>query len=104
MIKLDSKSFMMIEPQKQKTEPLSDELVKKAKLIKQSLKTESYMTKGFHICKCGECSDNRIYKTLIGRETNSLLVHYVKCHREEIPESELKKLEEEYQAVMEYTV
>ena len=51
--------------------------------------------RGAHQCSCGAWSDNSSWSTPGGRETNSLMAHYVIRHREDVPESEIAKLREE---------
>ena len=51
--------------------------------------------RGSHECSCGARSTSWDYVTPKGLLTNSLLVHYVQFHRDEIPMSELIKLGEE---------
>jgi hypothetical protein len=81
---------MMIEPENDATLPMEDELTDKAKELWES-RTEGVHSRGFHTCVCGETSDNIDWK-INGVTTNSLLIHYVQCHRDEIPESEIVKL------------
>ena len=47
--------------------------------------------RGYHRCVCGKTSDNKDW-SVRGMETNSLLVHYVRDHRDAVPQSELDKL------------
>lgn len=53
--------------------------------------------RGVHTCVCGAHSDNADYRIMQIFDpdfiTNSLAVHYLARHRNEIPESELKKVE-----------
>lgn len=48
--------------------------------------------KGIHTSSCGARSTNRDYKLSNGMITNSLCIHYLRWHRDEIPESELDKV------------
>ena len=48
--------------------------------------------RGWHTCVCGACSSNQNYLLQDGQVTNSLCVHYLAFHRDEVPESELQKV------------
>lgn len=111
MIQLDDKHFMMIEPgsvsrdvaqdpeareaikKLAKSEAINDEMTSMAiRVMARAVIKPGYAYKGFHICSCGELSDNHDWVMPDGRITNSLVVHYVQCHRSEIPRSEIAKL------------
>lgn len=48
------------------------------------------MTKGFHTCDCQHgWSSNQDYQLIDGSITNSLAIHYLAYHREEIPQAAL---------------
>jgi len=47
---------------------------------------------GFHQCICGARSHTQNYFLPNGRETNSLCVHYVACHRAEVPDAQLREV------------
>lgn len=71
--------------------PLVDELTRRmtaafrlAKPFKEWL--------GVHECVCGASSDNRDYQLPNGQVTNSLCVHYLAYHRQEVPAEQLAKL------------
>jgi len=52
-------------------------------------------TRGFHICSCGAPSSNVEHSIpMTPCYTNSLCVHYLAHHREEVPEEELRKVDE----------
>lgn len=92
---LNDKHLMMIEPKKKGDFiKYNDKYTKKAQEVLSKCREEN-PTRGVHQCNCGEYSDNVDHITLLGRTTNSLLVHYVQCHRSEIPKRELEKLMEE---------
>jgi hypothetical protein len=48
--------------------------------------------KGVHTCCCGMRSLNQDYLLPGGFITNSLSLHYLMYHRDEVPESELAKV------------
>lgn len=52
---------------------------------------ESYM--GVHTCICGVKSHSRDYLLPNGYVTNSLAVHYLEFHRDEIPTEEFDKID-----------
>lgn len=54
--------------------------------------------RGRHKCACGENSRNYDVKLPGGYVTNSLCVHYLRYHRDEVPEEEIEKVRslEEY--------
>lgn len=95
MIKTSNNYLMMIEPLEDSKEPINDEYVSIAELIWSLCSASEGSYRGFHRCKCGKTSDNKDWFTPKGRTTNSLLVHYVKNHRDEVPNSELDKLLDE---------
>jgi len=91
MKKIDDDHLMMIEPVSAATDSIDDEITKKAKSVLE-LCTKGLSWRGVHRCFCGELSDNVDHITLNGLKTNSLLVHYVEFHRDEVPQSEIDKL------------
>jgi len=48
---------------------------------------------GVHECVCGERSHGCDYKISENCATNSLAVHYLRWHRDEVPKSELLKID-----------
>jgi len=98
MISDDDKHLMMIEPQGNCEPAIDDEITDMAIAVHKSVVFGDRVTKGFHVCKCGAVSDNQIWTLPSGRVTNSLMVHYIKHHRSEVPESEIMKLRAECQA------
>jgi hypothetical protein len=73
-------------------EPVIDELTRKmTAAYRQSVPAENY-TKGVHICNCGATSDNREHVLPNGEETNSLCIHYLAFHRDEVPQFQLDKV------------
>lgn len=86
------KCLMMIEPKgTTKEEPVLDDLSRMACDVFHKTRANNRY-RGFHVCACGECSDNVQHMLPDGTETNSLLPHYVLHHRSEVPQSELDKL------------
>lgn len=71
--------------------PVDDELVEiMEKAYAQG--TAGRSMRGYHECVCGERSRN--YDVLLpgGHVTNSLCVHYLRYHRDEVPEEEIEKV------------
>lgn len=94
MIALDNRHLMMIEPKSPATEPICDETTRCAERVFASAHRDNVFYKGVHACICGRQSDNCRWLLSGGVETNSLMVHYVECHRSEIPQCEFDKLAE----------
>lgn len=92
MIDLSEKYLMMIEPVGAAGERIIDKWTALAWALLDGAKTRNRF-RGFHVCRCGIPSDNAEWILPDGVITNSLLVHYVARHRNEIPVSELAKLE-----------
>jgi len=104
-------TLLYIHPREPPTEPIEDELTD---LLKQHFYSSidqgivnnkgefdpgnGYM--GVHTCTgciceplmCSVESDAQEYLMANGMITNSLCIHYVQCHRHEIPDSEMTKL------------
>jgi len=95
MIIKEDTHLMFIEPKDPIEEPINDEVTKQTINLMEKCEPSEYSYRGFHLCSCGERSGTRDLFTPKGRKTNSLLVHYVKYHRNEIPPNEVKKLLEE---------
>lgn len=51
-----------------------------------------YYCKGFHVCACGVFSSNSDYSLPNGDMTNSLCIHYLAFHRDEVPEAQLSRV------------
>jgi hypothetical protein len=89
---ISDKGILYIEPTGPTLpEPLIDELTRKmTATYRKSMKGAAY--RGRHTCACGAQSDNSEHRLPTGTETNSLCIHYLAFHREEIPESQLEKV------------
>ena len=81
----------MIEPQKPATAPLVDDLTRKMTAAFRAA-THTYTTLGIHVCRCGAPANAGDYQ--IGNKfiTNSLCIHYLACHRNEVPEDQLTSI------------
>lgn len=91
MIKSDPKYLMMIEPKGKKEPAIEDALTQIAKAVLSST-TRGTQYRGSHTCNCGERGGSCDLITPDGKITNSLLVHYVREHRSEVPLAEIEKL------------
>ena len=84
------------------TSPVNDELTEELEKVLDSCTVSGAYCNGFfdsssgflgvHICVCGEQSESRDYLLTPHYATNTLAVHYLRYHREEVPESELEKV------------
>ena len=93
MIKSDDEHVLFIEPKKGASKkPVQDELSADMREALEHAGQPNYVYFGFHQCICGAKSDStdRILHT--GQTTNSLAVHYLEYHRDEVPPSELEKV------------
>ena len=97
MIDLSNGCLLMIEPTKSATIPVQDVWTRRARgLVFEGKLKQGKSWRGSHSCICGAASQSYEVITPQGRITNSLLVHYIECHRDEVPEEELIKLYAEY--------
>lgn len=92
MTDLSDGCLMMIEPAGPATAPVEDGLTRLARDVLLHADGGRARYRGFHVCVCGAASDNLDHFLPGGVRTNSLLAHYVACHRGEVPEGELTKL------------
>lgn len=87
MINLGEGYLLMIEPKEPATEPIIDIMTR---MVTAAYRSSIAVTpwRGWHTCVCGAMSDNTDHElVLMGQvvKTNSLCIHYVACHRGEIP-------------------
>jgi len=73
-------------------EPVLDELTRKMAAAYRAAESNGACWRGFHVCACGVNSDNTDYILPGGQQTNSLCVHYLAFHRNEVPAEELAKV------------
>lgn len=102
MIEPSSKSILFIEPTLlANREPVIDRYTKKMTAAYHQTLTGflgngeimDVVTRGFQRCSCGATSDS-VNHVLPDKsaETNSLCIHYLAHHRDEVPEAELEKV------------
>lgn len=88
--------FLMIEPRGAPTLPVIDAVTDAAAtLLTRLCRRGEVAYRGTHACTgpgCPARSDNRDHYVPDGRVTNSLLVHYVACHRLECPPADVAVL------------
>lgn len=89
---IDPNGLLMIEPRNPSEPPIEDRFTDLAREAWERRVASRHSYRGWHTCACGACSDNREW-WVDGRLTNSLMVHYVREHRSEVPPEELAKLE-----------
>jgi hypothetical protein len=88
----DPSGILMIEPTgKASSKPVIDKLTRMMTAAWRRRQKGTMVCKGVHTCVCGVQSDNSC-DTIDGCQTNSLSVHYLAFHREEIGEDELAKV------------
>ena len=93
MIISDDEHILFIEPRHEASEvPVRDDLSMKMREAIMGARESDYVAAGVHFCKCGAVSDPLDWILPTGQVTNSLAVHYLEYHRDEIPESELEKV------------
>jgi hypothetical protein len=87
--------FLMIEPRGAGHPPIIDEITRKVAAAWRFSTPSEHGYRGMHQCVCGALSDNRDHFVTVNGKcllTNSLMVHYAACHRNELPEEELQKI------------
>lgn len=92
MIATDDKHLLMIEPQHEvSAEAVQDWATAKMAVLLASAKNgTAYL--GMHTCTCGKRSGTCDLVLPDGTVTNSLALHYLERHRDEVPQAELAKL------------
>lgn len=92
MIVTEDSHVLFIEPPSLPSpEPVIDSLTRKmTAAFRQTQGIDA--TKGWHSCSCGAASSNVTHMLPDGRATNSLCIHYLAYHREDIPRAELAKV------------
>ena len=94
---IDPNGFLMIEPKDLADRLMLDSITRKATaLLRGATADADRVFMGHHECICGACSDCLDwFVTIQGRKrrTNSLAIHYVAWHRDEIPPDQLRDIE-----------
>ena len=86
--------ILMIEPSVKTTAaPLIDELTRKMTAAWRRRCDSEHSYRGVHFCACGAMSDNKDHWVSGGGLlTNSLCIHYLAFHRDDISREELDKV------------
>lgn len=86
----------MIEPTRApSTTPVIDELTRKMTAAWHERHNSDHGYRGFHVCECGVFSDNKDHWIDADADrllTNSLCIHYLAFHRDDVPQEELEKV------------
>lgn len=95
MIINDSHHILFIEPRLNAETPIIDSITRRVTAAWRNRLTGSGRFRGVHTCtgQDGAVSDNAAEHLIGGFESNSLCIHYVACHRSEVPQAELDKIE-----------
>lgn len=89
-VKVGMSGLLFVEPQREASStPLIDDATKRMAAALRSAQTPGYGYLGTHTCRCGAESDNVDYFIDQRFVTNSLAVHYLAYHRDEVPLDEL---------------
>jgi len=95
MIITDSKHLLFIEPTQAPTAPIVDDYTQRVTAAWRARVDGRARYRGHHDCTgegCTAASGNGEH-TIAGRfETNSLAIHYIACHRAEVPAEDLEKI------------
>ncbi len=102
-MKFQSKNTLLyIEPENESTKLTIDEITMKmfnaimnhtkVGILLNGKLIENDNWRGFHFCVCDEMSSCNDYLLPSGHITNSLCVHYVAFHRDEVPKEDLIKI------------
>ena len=90
--------LMLVPKNGASAEPVIDEVTRKMAAALRNHSRNGRVSRGLHVCRCGAFSDNSEHwiKDDKGGEylSNSLAVHYVAYHRDEVPKEELQKIAE----------
>jgi hypothetical protein len=89
---ISNEGILYIEPSKNVSqEPIIDELTKKmTAAFRLAKRGPGY--RGWHTCACGAHSSNCDHTLPNGEKTNSLCVHYLAYHRDEVSVGQLEKV------------
>ena len=71
-------------------EPLIDGLTRKMTAAFRAAELSGVVWRGFHVCACGARSSNTDWYLPGEIMVNSLCVHYLAWHRDEVPAADLK--------------
>lgn len=90
---VSDKGVLYIEPSKNiSTDPVIDTLTRKMTAALRKATRDPRSWRGWHTCACGANSVNHDFVLPNGEQTNSLCVHYLAYHRDEVPAAQLQKV------------
>ena len=97
MILSSNTHLLFIEPTSKKMEPdCDDEITAYFEKKFAAIKARTDYTRGWHTCACGKAhsASHTFTISLSGTTyiTNNLALHYIKNHRNEVPDSDLEKI------------
>jgi hypothetical protein len=96
---MDPEHILFIHPKNRKpSTPINDEVTKTIEYLFSNATEYGSRFRGFHMCICGKHSDNVNYMLPNGMVTNSLCIHYIRDHRDEVPQKDIDKLMGRYTA------
>ncbi len=73
--------------------PVIDDITQKMVAAFRQAEGTGIHYRGFHMCSCGAHSTNTDYVLPSGHVTNSLAIHYLALHREEVPAEQIEIVE-----------
>ena len=90
---ISTEHLLFIEPRGEASAtPLVDYLTRRMTAAFRAAEPSFYVFFGFHRCVCGARSSNRDYFLPSGEKTNSLCVHYLAYHRQEVSNEQLERV------------
>lgn len=90
---ITSHGILYIEPRRYcSKEPVIDVLTKKMTAAYKKAIPCKDRYRGFHVCNCGASSKNYDMMLSNGEQTNSLCIHYLAYHRDEVSEEQISKV------------
>lgn len=96
MTNIDENHILFIEPKHSPTDPIIDDYTRRVTAAWRARVDSKTRYRGQHSCTgrgCKAMSGNGEHTVGGGRfETNSLAIHYIACHRAEVPAEELAKI------------
>jgi hypothetical protein len=90
---ISDEGILYIEPSARTAdEPIIDELTQTMAAAFRQATPKSIRYRGIHTCACGANSANYDVVLRNGEETNTLCVHYLAYHRDEVPQEQLERV------------
>ena len=89
---LDSELLFVVPRKPASSWPVLDELTRKMTAALRLADPDPFDYEGVHECICGTSSTHYDYFLQDGQMTNSLCIHYLAYHREEVPDMQLTRV------------